>query len=62
MCLNTGQIFNTAKEAAQWCNRDNSCLSKCAKGKTNYCGLHPVTKEKLHWKYLDKTEDIDETH
>ena len=62
MCLNTGQIFNTAKEAAQWCNRDNSCLSKCAKGKMSYCGLHPVTKEKLHWKYLDKTEDINETH
>lgn len=58
ICLNTGQIFATAKEAAQWCNRDNSCLSKCAKGKTKYCGIHPITGEKLHWKYLKDMEDL----
>lgn len=53
MCLNTGQVFDTAKEAAEWCHRDKSCLCKCAKGKTSYCGLHPNTHEKLYWKYLD---------
>lgn len=51
-CLNTNQIFDTAKEAAIWCDRDNSSLSKCAKGKTNYCGFDKITGEKLKWAYL----------
>lgn len=51
-CVETQQIFNIAKEAAEWCNRDISSLCKNCNGKTSYCGMHPITKQKLHWVYL----------
>lgn len=51
-CLETQQIFETAKEAAKWCGRDVSTLCKNCNGKTSYCGFHPVTGEKLHWIYI----------
>ena len=44
-CIETGEIFSCAKEAAEKYNVDNSCLSKCAKGKTKTCAG-------LHWKYI----------
>ena len=52
----TGQIFNTAKEAALWANRDISSICRCCNGKTLSCGKHPKTGQPLHWKYL--AEDL----
>ena len=48
ICLETKQIFDTAKQASEWChgNVKNHC-----QGKTSYAGKHPVTGEKLHWMY-----------
>lgn len=54
LCINTGQIFDTAKEAALWANCDHSSLCKCCNGKIKSCGYHPDTQEKLTWQYLDK--------
>lgn len=45
-----GDVFNTIKDAAIWCNSTHIC--DCCKGKRNYSGKHPITGEKLIWKYL----------
>lgn len=53
-CINTGEIFNTISEAAKWCNTDIGNITKQIKAiKRKTAGKHPVTKEKLQWKYID---------
>ena len=54
LCLNTGKIFLSIKDAANWCNlKSSSNISEVAKGKRKTAGKHPVTKEPLYWKYVD---------
>lgn len=57
MCLETGEIFPSLTLASQWCNPNGSNLkshmAEQIQGKRNFCGRHPLTKEKLHWKYVD---------
>ena len=52
LCINTGQIFSTAKEAAEWAKVDHSGLCKCCNGKRKSCGKDSITNESLHWKYV----------
>jgi len=52
-CLTTGETFDYMGEASIKYNIDRSNLTKCCKGKTNWCGIHPVTKEKLTWSYYE---------
>ena len=53
ICLNTGQIFSSISEAAKWCGLASpSHIVQCCKGKREYIGKHPITKEKLRWKYF----------
>lgn len=56
LCIETGQIFNTAKEAALWVKVDNSTLCKCCNGKIKTCGIHPITKKRLHWQYINNND------
>lgn len=53
-CINTGQVFNTVREAAIWSNTSKwgSNIIKCCKGSLSYCGKHPITGEKLQWEYV----------
>lgn len=55
VCINTGQIFATVKEASDW-----SCAGKGLfyhlKGKQATSGRHPITKEKLKWRYATEEE------
>jgi len=51
ICITTGEVFNYMGEASIKYNIDRSNLTKCCKGKTNWCGIHPETKEKLTWSY-----------
>lgn len=54
ICLETGQIFNSMQEAAKWCGlKGASSIGECCSGKVKSAGKHPVTKEKLHWKYCN---------
>lgn len=49
-CVETGQIFDTIKEAAQWCGLSNySSISKVCRGKQKTAG-------KYHWIYYNKEE------
>ena len=55
-CLETGQIFSSSREAANWCHlKSSSPIKDYCRGANNYksAGKHPETGEKLHWRYLD---------
>ena len=41
------------KDASEKYNIDNSGLVKCCKGQYKSAGKHPVTGEKLVWKYIE---------
>lgn len=53
-CIETGQCFDTIKEAAEWLGSvgQKSHISEVCKGKRKTCGRHPITKEPLHWRYI----------
>jgi group I intron endonuclease len=44
-CIETGQIFDTVKEASQYFNVDNSSICKVCNGKAKTCGGY-------HWEYI----------
>lgn len=52
-CLETGEIFDCIKYACEWCGIDGSSIAKQIQGKQKSAGKHPITKEKLHWEYVD---------
>ena len=51
-CVETGEVFNSIKEAANSINRSITALSLHLHGKTKSCGQHLITKQKLHWKFM----------
>jgi group I intron endonuclease len=54
-CINTGEIFVNAREASEfYTSADQSRIHKCCKGKAKSSGIHPITREKLQWEYVDK--------
>ena len=58
-CINTGEIFDNASRAAQWCiNGDRNHIRQVANHstrlKTN--GKHPITGESLKWEFVDNAE------
>lgn len=57
-CLNTGEIFESCRKAANWCGLvgTSGIASVCNKGKQKTAGVHPLTKEKLKWEYVDENE------
>lgn len=52
------EIFATVTDASKWCNNGKTSLkshiAQQIKGQRKSCGTHPATKEKLHWRYVDK--------
>ena len=52
ICITTGEIFNCIAEAGRKYNVAPETISKCCKDKYKSAGKHPVTKEKLIWKYI----------
>lgn len=52
ICITTGLLFFTIKEASEYYNIDKSSIAKCCKGKIKYCGkLSDGTK--LVWRYVN---------
>ena len=52
VCIETGEVFQTMKDAAEWCGQKCiTSIAKSCKGEVKSAGKHPITKEKLHWKY-----------
>lgn len=53
-CINTNEIFNSAKEAALWCGIKNAQqIQDCGYGKNKTAGRHPKTNEKLKWRIVE---------
>lgn len=49
ICLTTGEIFNSMKEAKIKYDIQDSGISMCCRNKQKYCGKHLITKEPLRW-------------
>lgn len=59
VCLNTGEVFPSCREASEWCNIPRQNINRCAKGGRPTAGKHPSTGEKLRWRYK---EDENRSH
>ena len=54
-CIQTGQIFNSYKEAALWAGlKSGTSISNYLAGNKKSAGKHPETGEKLHWKKVQE--------
>lgn len=53
-CITTGEIFNCITEPSEKYNIGKSHISSCCKGKIKSAGKHPVTGEKLVWRYAEE--------
>lgn len=52
-CITTGKKFDCIKEAAEFYSINKKSLGQCCRGKLKSAGKHPVTGEKLIWRYID---------
>ena len=53
LCVNTGEIFECVKFAAEKYNISRQTISHCLNGRQKTAGKNPVTKEKLTWRYYE---------
>ena len=54
ICVETGEVFKTLKDAAKWCGlKSHTSISNVCRGLRKHAGTHPITGEKLSWKYAD---------
>ena len=52
-CLETGKIYlNSTLAAIEVGLKDGSHINACCTGARKSAGKHPITNEKLHWKYI----------
>ena len=50
----TGEIFNVMLDAIKWAGlKDVSSIGKVCKGIAKTAGRHPITGERLSWKFID---------
>lgn len=52
-CITTGEIFSSCREASDWCGISRQNISRCARGERPTAGKHPITNEKLEWRYIE---------
>ena len=55
----TGEIFNSIKEAADWCHLAPPSIARALKNENFTAGQHPTTKERLHWYKIKGDDYID---
>ena len=53
-CINTGEIFESATYAAEWCGITKQGIQRCCVGGRPTAGKHPITQEKLKWRYVNE--------
>ena len=56
ICVDTGEIFNSSKEACEKYNIGSGSICACLKGKYSYAGKLP-DGTKLHWKYIEEEKE-----
>lgn len=53
-CIETGDIFLTSRQAAAFAGlKSHTGIVDHLKGRKKSAGKHPITGEKLHWKYIE---------
>ena len=52
-CIELNEVYNSMREAERKTGINNSCISDACKGKQKTAGKHPITGERLHWKYVE---------
>lgn len=50
ICIEEDKIFDTRKEAVDWCGIDKKSLLKHMRNEIEFAGFHPTTNEQLHWR------------
>lgn len=55
-CITTGEIFPSQCEASRYYNIPQPNISKCLRGERKSAGKHPITGEKMSWKFVDKLD------
>ena len=51
----TGETFDVMLDAIKWAGlKDGSSIGRACRGVAKTAGRHPITNEKLQWKYLNK--------
>ena len=56
LCVELNRIFESNMEVERDLGINNRRISECCNGKIKSAGKHPVTGERLHWKYIDINE------
>lgn len=51
VCINTNEIFYYISDASNKYNVNPASITRCCKGIQKTSGIHPVTKERLKWRY-----------
>lgn len=51
-CVELDKVFNSIRDVERELGINSVHVSDACKGKRKSCGKHPVTGEKLHWKYV----------
>lgn len=59
-CIELHQLFYSPEDVQRRLGVDASDVRKACKGLKKSAGKHPITKEKLHWKFVPKDGEIDE--
>lgn len=52
LCITTNEEFESICEAARHFNIQQGNISYCLQGKRKSAGKHPITKEKLYWRFV----------
>lgn len=52
-CIQLNEILWGQQEAKNKYNINRGSVGSCCRGEQSYAGKHPITKEKLIWKYVD---------
>ena len=55
-CIELEELFYSPEDVKRKLGIDASDVRKVCKGLKQSAGKHPVTGEKLHWKFIDKEE------
>ena len=53
ICITTDEIFDCIIQASKKYNICSSTICECCKGIRKSAGKHPITKEKMIWRYLE---------
>lgn len=51
LCITTGEIFNCIKDAEEKYHIAHQSISKCCRKQYKSAGKHPITGEKLKWRF-----------